>query len=151
MTPRFVSPAVGIGLVFTAAQACSDATGPGRFAGTYRLDRFQGQALPAVMFQGVGGATYIVNERIMLDDKGEGIIFTTSKTVDSQNPSGESVSYARALSFTVRDARIEITYICPPNADCIAGPHIVGERVGRDLALAPPSSSKPASFYKRLD
>jgi len=69
---------------------------------------------------------------------------------DDAHPQGSDFSYAQALSYVVRGSRIEITFICPPNADCIAGPHLVGEQIDSGLALGPPASSRPASTYKRI-
>jgi hypothetical protein len=130
---------------------CSDASGPGDLAGRYRLERYEGSPLPAVMFQSSAGTSFIVSEQIVLDEDGDGLRFATGRTVDAAHPQGDDFSYSHALTYTARNGQIAITFICPPNADCIAGPHLIGERVAGGIALGPPASSKPASIYKLVD
>ena len=133
-----------------AVQACSDASGPDGLPGTYRLERFEARELPAVTNQSSAGTVFIVSQRVILGDEGKGGTITEGRSVDDAHPQGSDFSYAQALSYVVRGARIEITFICPPNADCIAGPHLVGEQIDSGLALGPPASSRPASTYKRI-
>jgi hypothetical protein len=152
VSDRFV-PALKAALIATVAftLACSDGSGPGDLAGRYRLERYEGSPLPAVRFQSSDGTTLVVSEQIVLDEDGEGLRFNTGRTVDAAHPQGDDYSYTQALTYQVRNGQIAITFICPPNADCIAGPHLVGERVAGGIALAPPTSSKPASIYKQID
>lgn len=134
-----------------ASQSCSEPSGPDGLPGAYRLERFEGRALPAVMNQSSAGTVFIVSQRVILGDDGKGGTITEGRSVDDAHPQGSDFSYAQALSYVVRGSRIEITFICPPNADCIAGPHLVGERIVGGLALAAPVSSRPASTYNRID
>ena len=140
---------VGV-LVGALAGGCGDATGPGGLAGAYRLERYEGREIPAVVTQTNFGSVSIVGERILLGDDGNSVVFTTIREVNEVTPQGNTLSYTRAFDYVVRDGRIEITYECPPLADCLAGPHTVGELVGGGLALGAPASSKPASIYSRV-
>jgi hypothetical protein len=132
-----------------ATLACGNSTGPGAFAGRYDLQRYQGLPLPAISNQSEFGTVFVVSERLTLDDDGNGLMVSTGRSVDAAHPNGDNFSYARAFGYIVLNSQIAITFACPPNADCIAGPHLVGERVADGLALTPPASSRPASFYKR--
>ena len=151
MRPRLVGVvAVTFAIAVLGALGCSSSTGPDEFTGRYDLERYEGQTLPAVTFQSSAGESFVVAQRIILGDNGNGVITSTLRTVQLQPPRDETFPVARPVTFTVSGTRIEITYICPPNADCIAGPHLVGERSGNSLVLAWPASSKPASVYKRI-
>ena len=137
-------------LAVLTIQACSDSLGPEDFAGTYQLERYEGRTLPAVVTQSTFGTLFMVSQRIVLGDNGRGVIMTTSRTEDPVTPQGADISYSRQVGYVVRGSRVELTIICPPEADCIAGPHYIGERVSSGLALGSPASSKPASIYKRV-
>ena len=130
--------------------ACSDPTGPGRFAGGYRLDRYEGMPLPAITYQSGATSATILQQSLMLGEEGTGVAGWTMRFVDPIAPAGTENTFSQALRFEVRNGMIEITFVCPPNADCIAGPHLVGGRVDGGLALSPPASSKPASIYRRV-
>jgi hypothetical protein len=152
VSSRFVR-AVKVAFAASAALtvACGDSSGPEDYQGRYRLERYEGAPLPAVTFQSSSGTSFIVSEQIMLGDNGKGLRTSVGRTVDAAHPQGDDFSYSRELGYTVRNGQIAITLICPPNADCIAGPHLVGERKGDELILAWPASAKPASTYKRID
>jgi hypothetical protein len=138
-------------LAALAIQACSDGIGPDDFAGTYQLERFEGRTLPAVVTQSTFGTLFMISQRIVLGDNGKGVVVTTSRSVDDVTPQGADVTSSRVVGYVVRGSRVELTVVCPPDADCIAGPHYIGERVSGGLALGPPESSRPASIYKRVD
>ena len=133
-----------------AISACNDPTGPGRFAGSYRLERYDGVSLPAITYRSGVTSVTILRGSLMLGDEGTGVATSTTRVVDPNTPQGSETTFSQLLRFEVRDGRIEITFVCPPNADCIAGPHLVGARVDGGLALSPRASSKPASIYRRV-
>jgi hypothetical protein len=151
MTRRLVRAVFLAVSAAVAVQGCSDTSGPDGPPGIYRLERYEGRELPAIVNQSSAGTVFIVSQRVILGDDGKGEISTEGRSVDGAHPQGSDFSYAQALSYVVRGARIEITLICPPYADCIAGPHLVGERIVGGFALGPITSSRPASTYKRVD
>ena len=141
---------VGSVIAFLAVGACGDPTGPGRFAGSYRLDRYEGVPLPATTYQAGTTSVTILQQSLMLGEEGTGVASSTTRVVDPDTPQGEENTFSQLLRFEVRNGMIEITFVCPPDADCIAGPHLVGTRVDGGLALSPPTSSRPASIYRRV-
>jgi len=151
MTRSLVRAVFLVVFAAVAAQSCSEPSGPDGLPGIYRLARFEGRELPAVMNQSSAGTVFIVSQRVILGDDGKGGTLTEGRSIDDAHPQGSDFSYAQELSYVVRGGRIEITFICPPNADCIVGPHLVGEQIVGGLALGPPASSRPASTYKRVD
>ncbi|HEX6054043.1 MAG TPA: hypothetical protein VFZ21_32455 [Gemmatimonadaceae bacterium] len=149
MVGRMVRGGIGAALAL-AAQACSDASGLDPVE-LYRMEQFEGVRLPALVFQGDGVSSTIVGAEALLLRGGQGRMTTTLRNVDPATPEGRIESHAFRFTYVVGGTRIEITYECPPNADCMPGPHLTGERLPDRLALAPPTSSRLASIYRRVD
>ena len=142
------------GLALAVLTACGETTGPDGVAGAYRLQRFEGQPLPAFYMQTGVGVLSVVDEHLILGDDGKGVSTTVYEEVSNATPNGRLIPVTRGLEFVVRGSRVEITFVCPPSAStaasCAAGPHLTGERIGTSLALGRPVSSKPASTYGRV-
>lgn len=151
MIRRFVRLVTTLGGAAAFPLGCGDSVGPHTLAGRYELVRYEGNRLPAITNQSPSGTSYVVGQRFVIGADGTGTVSIAGKTVDAAHPQGDAYSYSHPFTYRVRDNRIEITYVCPPNADCIAGPHLTGERLSGGLALSPPTSSKPASLYTRIE
>ena len=152
MMRRHVRPIAnaGFALAFATGLGCTnDSTGPDRFAGTYDLVRYEGVPLPAVLSRSSSTSVSLVTQRLLLGDAGTGVMATSVLEVNARTLLGSPLSYSSGLTYVLVGGKIAITFVCPPTADCVAGPHLVGERTGDDLTLAPPTSSKPASVYAR--
>jgi hypothetical protein len=144
---RVVRGLVGA-LAVALAQGCSD-TSAVDLVEVYALERYEGAPLPAVVFAGSGISNTILAAEVMLFGGGGGREMTTFGAVDAASPQGRVESRDLAFTYVLRGTRIEITYVCQDTADCIAGPHLTGERTGDHLAISPPTSSKLASIYRR--
>ncbi|MDF2771816.1 MAG: hypothetical protein K0S86_1310 [Geminicoccaceae bacterium] len=149
MVGRMVRGGIGVALVL-AAQGCSDASGLDPVE-MYRMEQFEGAPLPAVVFQDNAVSSTMLGAEALLLRGGQGRMTTTLRNVDPATPEGRVESHTFRFTYVVGGTRIEITYECPANADCIAGPHLTGERLPDRLALAPPTSSKLASIYRRVE
>jgi hypothetical protein len=142
----------GIALTVAVAvgQGCSDATSPDAFVGTYQLERYEGLPLPAVRQQTSAGSLSVVSELLVVGNDGSALMSTTVREVSAQTPQGANQSYTSQYRYVVRGSSIELTFVCPPNANCIVGSPIVASRTSGGLATARRESSKPASFYRRI-
>ena len=138
-------------VVAGALSGCGDSTGPDALAGTYRLQRYEGQPLPVFFMQTSIGTLSVLDEVLLFGDDGEGVSTIVYREVSTVNPAGVSIPVTRGFDYDVNGTRVEITFACPSNsaASCAAGPHLTGERIAGGLALGPPVSSKPASTYAR--
>ena len=141
---------IGSTIAYTGA-SCDDGTAPSEFAGTYRLERFEGMVLPAINRLTSADTMYVVSEHLLLGDDGDGAQAGTQRLVNAAAPQGTLWSWTRRVRYSERAGTIEIVFPCPPDADCVATPPLVGERVPGGIALAPRASSKPASIYRKVD
>jgi hypothetical protein len=91
----------------------------------------------------------ILRQSLMLGEEGTGVATVTSRVVDAITPQGLETTTTSLLRFRARSGVIEITFVCPPDADCVAQP-VLGARIDGGLAISSPASSKPASIYRRV-
>jgi hypothetical protein len=54
------------------------------------------------------------------------------------------------FTYTRNDSRVEIWFPCPANADCVAGPHIVGNLSSSDFVGDITRTSRGPLVYTRL-
>lgn len=114
-------------LVALGAAACSDPLGPGDVAGIYALRSAGGQSLPATVT--IGSFSFVIlADTLHLRPDGSG-----RHARISQNPGGPPQRFDIDLRFETLNGRIEITFMCPPNALCTAGPHLIARREGSGL------------------
>ena len=145
---RGVFRRVGALLTVVAASGCGDGTSTGALE-FYLLERFEGTALPALAVQTGGVSSTVLDGAVLLVRGGTGQISERRLNVDEASPRGRVETSRLNITYEVRGTRIEITYVCPPEADCLPGPHLTGELVGNRLAIGQAASSKPASIYRR--
>jgi hypothetical protein len=116
------------------AVACGEPLSPRDVAGTYALQRVAGDALPALLY--TNGA---VNVRVFADtlqflSDGHGTLITVRESEPvSGGPSSGPLRRENAFGFRITAARIEVGFECPPNADCVAPPHLILQRTGDGL------------------
>jgi hypothetical protein len=69
--------------------------------------------------------------------------------VDSQGPmwGSSEIRYRRLGTY------IEIDYVCPPNANCVPPPHLIGQRIAGGLRLewAPTLSGRSPMIYRQVE
>jgi hypothetical protein len=128
-----------VGAVALAAMGCRDALSPADYEGEYVLIRVAGEALPALLFDNdlVSGFAIADTIRLRADGSGSRIHVARYDGIASSLASrapNNSVSNSE-LHFQVVGGVLEITYVCPPNADCAAGPHALAVRTAAGLNI----------------
>lgn len=123
-------------LALLAAGCDSSPLEPGEVAAEYLLESVNGSPLPAVTWNSEPVSHHLLSETLRLRANGEGT-HTRVVRVDWADPAkADEVSGGISdLTYSVRGERIEITYFCPPNALCAAGPHAIGRVEGATLVL----------------
>lgn len=106
--------------------ACGDGLGPGSVAGTWALARIGAAPIPAVAYTTEDFTVRVTGDTLVLrrDGTGERILVHETEYHLILRPIAVS-RFARLLSFTVVDGRIEVTLHCGPTELCTPPPHMV--------------------------
>ena len=97
----------------------------------YILESIAGVALPAPYFNGPNDPYRIVADTIALQGGGGGL----RRTVYEKGTPSDREAVETDFSYTLQGASIAIYFSCPPNADCIAGPHLSGTMTDATLNI----------------
>lgn len=126
-------------LAFLALSGCGD----GNLSGSrYVLDSIGAQSLPAISHQNDFARYVTLSDTIALTSATRGYHAYRFRVEDTNGNPIETLSAKTDFTYEI-DVReppvlngdIAITYICPPNAGCIAGPHLTGKVEGSILSL----------------
>lgn len=120
---RWTSALTALGVAATIG--CRDSVSPRAPAGTYALRSIRGEALPAQEFENAFVTSMIVADTLRLRADGTGTQRRIAIYVGG-TASPQHVDATTELHYVVGNDRIEITFVCPPNASCVAGPHVIG-------------------------
>ncbi|HUG42579.1 MAG TPA: hypothetical protein VMM12_19095 [Longimicrobiales bacterium] len=116
-----------VAALLLAAAGCADPIEPADFAGAYELDAVAGEPLPAVLIEHETFRFHVHSDHLILNADGTGSRVTTGAADQMDGMPAKDVSWETDLVFHVVDQRIEIEFVCPPDALmlCIAPPHLI--------------------------
>ena len=127
------------------AMGCGDSLSPAGVAGTYVLRTIDGDSLPttpAISGPRTDYTIVVVADTLRLAPDGSGMLVTIEDIVhEGSGGEVERVRVDAALHFSTSDGRIEITFVCPPNAlmNCAPGPHMTARLASDGLSVSRPS------------
>ena len=130
LSRRLIFPAIALGW---ALASCSDASGPGAIAGAYVLESIDADHLPATVMYSPTTSIEIRADTIWLEDDGTGRQWR--RQLSDFGDGFREDQFETRLTYRVKDGVIEITYVCPPNASCIEGPHAYAWKHSRGILL----------------
>jgi hypothetical protein len=132
--------------------ACSDSLAPGDVLGTYVLHNVAGDALPTVLYTTDYATIRVFADTLRFAPDGRGSINTLreSEPVKGDGPT-EAFRWQTGFAFKLIDDRIEVTFDCPPNADCVRGPHLVLRGIAAGLRADVALGARVPLFYKLVD
>lgn len=140
--------AVLAALLFTVG-ACDLPLESESLAGTYALVSVSGAPLPAVLFDDEQhGRLELVSQTLRLRGDGTGSMVDVTRhrpagaTATRPAESGET-----ELRYRRNDDRLEISFVCPPNALCAEGPHLTGRATRESLQLSVVTTLPNAGVY----
>ena len=136
--------ALVVGLVIAAG--CSNGVEPLR-GDLYVLLSISGVAVPAPYTATPSVNGRIIADTLAFDDKGGG----TRRTL-YEGAGGASDLHRSEDRFTYTRAgdHVEIFIACPPNADCIPGPHLVGTFSNVGLTIETSALSRVPLVFSRI-
>lgn len=109
------------------AVACENALAPSDVVGTYALRAVGKSALPTELYRNEYVIVRVFADTLHLRSDGTATIASVRSTDPLQpgiDPTPPTL-IASPAHYRLHDNRIEVAFDCPPNADCIPGPHLV--------------------------
>jgi hypothetical protein len=134
---------------------CGSSSDPNPTASsTYVLTRVSGDALPTVLASNEVGNIRVYADTILLAGDGTGSSRTTTEFIPTAPgiPNDGPETFTSHLHYRIGLHRVEISFDCPPGADCVGGPHLVGElrEDGLELQWGPMMNGREPMEYVRV-
>lgn len=133
------------GLIIAAAMGCSleDLSPIGR--DFYALESVAGVPLPAPYAPNDAYNGLVIADSIMFREDGTGL----RHAVYQEENSTEKYALDDDLNWTRNGNTIAITFVCPPMASCIAGPHLTGTIEETTLTITDSKVTRHPLVYRR--
>ena len=142
---------LALSILSTLTVGCRSSLGPDDVAGTYVLERVGDDPLPAEVFRDTHGIVSIIADTMRLGTNGRGS-FASVRIIDPVGIEAPQIPNRLdiALTFRIVGSRIEMEFICAPNALCIAGPHLIARQNARGLVVEASLVADAPLHYRRL-
>jgi hypothetical protein len=128
---RFIVP---LALLLTAA--CDSPAGPMEGGEAYELKSVAGDEVPAIVLQNEHVTVVLLADTLRFFGEGRGVELRHQEVTYTNGPETPEVSRIEtAFGYGIAGDSIEISYVCPSFASCIAGPHLTGRVDGGVLRL----------------
>lgn len=114
---------------------CGDTLSPGDVEGLYVLQSVGENPLPALLPTTSNWRYRVVADTVVLRTDGSGVHVRWSQSFQSGTAEPAPTRWEIGLGYRIAESTIEITIICPPNALCTAGPHMIARREGDGLRV----------------
>jgi hypothetical protein len=130
---------------------CESATHADPPAGTYVLRTIAGDPLPALAWQTEYTAVQIVADTLFIGPHGRAEERRMVE-VHSFVPHHSQKTHMTQSELGIRFAkgRLELSYVCPPNANCVAGPHLIGRLTSAGLTIETANGMRVPLVYERI-
>ncbi|MGZ3374706.1 MAG: hypothetical protein ACXU9Z_15555 [Gemmatimonadaceae bacterium] len=138
-------------IVGALTTACHETTAPPKEPGTYSLESFNNQPLPAVISAGGGDTTTLFSAILFLDGAGNAVVFAHSREVHPSIPPRDAIDTTRYTYRVVGDSiAFDYSPPCPDAALCPMPPF--GKTTSSTLTLFFGGSpeARPVYFYRLL-
>jgi hypothetical protein len=132
------------------ATACEGPTRPLEVSGTYVLRRIAGEPVPAIIARDSGSALLLLADTLRLEVGGRGLVARSTMLARTHAPADGPFRAESQLAYRVSGSRIEITYVCPPNASCIESPHLIARRTPLGLEGVESVGDRRSVAYERI-
>jgi hypothetical protein len=141
------SPTALLGFAAAAALGCSEPTAPASFTGTFVLADAR---LPVHLFTNEFGAWFATADTIRFNSDGQGVETGSHYMVPAGGASQNPVAVRATFSFRVVNGNAEVTFPCPPNANCAPPPHWIVMRTPGGVHVTYPNSIAPLQDFVEL-
>lgn len=140
-----------VALLAVLTLGCRESLEPEAVVGTWSLQRVVDDPLPTVLYSTEHVVVWVTSDTIRLRADGSGTISgVRSYTPVEQGVEPQGPGWSQSdIHFRVIDGRIEIEYVCPINASCIAPPHLIARPADDGLRVDFAIGSRVPLFYSR--
>ena len=121
--------------VLMGVLGCVEPLSPDNVKGLYVLQSVGANPLPALMPTTGNWQYRVVADTVVLRKDGSGVHVRWSQSFQSGTAEPAPTRWEIGLGYRIAGSDIEITMICPPNALCTAGPHMIARRDGDGLRV----------------
>ena len=111
---------------------------------TYVMRSIANDPLPAPWAPNDAVSGRILGSSMMISDDGKGLWFATY-----EGEGGQTYHQDSGFAYTRDGNDIAITLTCPPNASCIAGPHLVGRILEDGLRITTSNVIRTPVVFER--
>lgn len=131
---------------------CGSPTGSMGAASTYVLRTVAGDPVPAVYSTSEHTTVRVLADTLLLLIGGAGEHRVTRHMTSPLSSSTETtVRYVIELHWSRDGRRLELGYLCPPNALCVAPPHLRGELTDGGLIVSYALGARVPQLFERID
>jgi hypothetical protein len=143
-------------VLLALALACSGDLGPGTISSdTLVLQEVDGDPLPTVLASNEDYEIHVLSDTLRLRADGTGTIsgVLSAEPLRPGLPAQEPTWGTADIRYRRLLRGMEIDYVCPPNASCVAPPHLIAvERGDRlEVAWAPSLNGRSPMIYTAVD
>ena len=125
MSRRAAAFALPLMLLFPAG--CDSPTGARLADDVYALTSVGGEPVPTVLFAFEGTTVVVLADTLRFSSHAPGTHVRRQEVTHDTDPGSPRVErYEAEFGYRITGDRIEISYVCPPFASCVAGPHLTG-------------------------
>ena len=151
ISPTLPSRAAPILLLASTTLTCGQPLAPSALAGSYVLESVAIEPIPTVLFSSSDVTIRVLADTLRFHGTGTGTQ-TGLQVVQSQSSPSltDTVAVNNQFAFQVVDSRFEITYACPITANCVPGPHLVGQPLADGLRVDHALGDRVPLIYGRL-
>jgi hypothetical protein len=143
--------AAGVGAAVLFGAGCGEWVAPVPVASAYALESIDGAPIPAVSVANDWVTLVTRADTLRFGDGAMGVnIVHWEAAYSSPEVADESGRTESAFSYRLREGRVEISFPCPPNALCMAPPHLYAAPVDGGLRVEWVGGGGPVRIYRRV-
>ena len=138
--------------VLVVLGGCRDGVSPAEVTGTYVLEQVGDDPVPAMVFRDGSASVHIIADTLRLRASGRGS-FVSVRVIEQ--PIGGPLPAAATrlqseLTWRISDSRVEMAFVCPANANCAPGPHLIGRRTTIGMVIEQTLLADADLIYRKL-
>lgn len=122
-----LAAAFALPLMLLVPAGCDSPTGARLADDVYALTSVGGEPVPTILFAFEGTTVLVLADTLRFSSHAPGTHVRHQEVTQTSDPGSPRVQrYESEFGYRITGDRIEISYVCPPLANCVPGPHLTG-------------------------